>query len=351
MSPRPSDRQRAQRHARTAVAWLAIGFVATQLTLAVGLERWWPDLRNPEYGHKLRLLERQIAAAPDRPLLLALGSSRTLNGLRPELLPASTAEPAPLVFNFGLTRHGPVQQCLAFDRLLRDGVRPRRATIELMPLWLPRGVRELDSEPAFRHTWGDVRFLKANDFRPASYTLDWLATRSVPSSANRFALMSRALPGWVAMAARQDYCWACTSRTGWLAPLSATGERGQTLRARMEADARAQMLAFQIGPAAQRALRLTLSRCRAEGIGTAVVMMPEASWFRGLTPPDAEQRLQELIAELTREFGVPVIDARAWCPDAEFVVDGHHLLAAGAARFTDKYAREVIPRLLNSRSH
>src|SRR5205823_1625326 len=113
-----------------------------------------------------------------------------------------------------------------------------------------RGARELDTEPAFRQTWGDVHFLEEQDFRPASYILDWLAARAVPSSANRFVLMSRALPRWVALAARQDYCWTCTSKTGWLSPLDATGERAQALRIRVEGDARAQMNDFQIDPAA-----------------------------------------------------------------------------------------------------
>jgi hypothetical protein len=76
-------------------------------------------------------------------------------------------------------------------------------------------------------------------------------------------------------------------------------------------------------------------------------MMPEASWFRALLPAAGERQVQKLIDELKREFGVPVIDARAWVPDDEFR-DGHHLVAAGAARFTDRYGREVMPLAMGS---
>src|SRR2546423_7422265 len=113
MSRTRNDRRRHD--SRAVVGWFAAGLVVSQLALAVTLERWRPDLRDPEYGHKLRLVRRQMAATPDRPLLVALGSSRTLNGLRPAVLPPGRE----IVFNFGLTGYGPVQQMLALDRLLR----------------------------------------------------------------------------------------------------------------------------------------------------------------------------------------------------------------------------------------
>ena len=58
-----SRTSRGRRHdSRAVVAWLLAGFVVSQLAMAVTLERVRPDLRDPEYGHKLRLLRRQMAA-------------------------------------------------------------------------------------------------------------------------------------------------------------------------------------------------------------------------------------------------------------------------------------------------
>ena len=77
--------------------------------------------------------------------------------------------------------------------------------------------------------------------------------------------------------------------------------------------------------------------------------MPESSWFRAITPPEGEPRLRAFLDDLAREFHVSVIDARDPAPDDEFFGDGHHLLAAGADRFTERYGRDVLPRLAPSR--
>lgn len=339
-----SRTSRGRRHdSRAVVAWLIAGLVVSQLAMAVTLERWRPDLRDPEYGHKLRLLRRQIAAEPDRPLLVALGSSRTLNGLRPGVLPGD----GPRVFNLGLTRHGVVQQWLAFDRLLRDGVRPTWVTIELFPVALPQGAGELAMTPAGRHTLGDVRFLVANGLRPPSYAGDWLQARAASVYDSRFTVRSWLCPAWVPWSERHDYVWTNTDAGGWLEMPPATDPAAARAHA-AEVDGAA-MRQFTVHPDGDRAIRQTLARCASETIGAAVVLMPEAAWFRELYRGDAEQRLRSYAATLERECGVPVIDARDWCPDDEFR-DGSHLLAAGAARFTERYGRDVVSTLFRDAS-
>ena len=93
-------------------------------------------------------------------------------------------------------------------------------------------------------------------------------------------------------------------------------------------------------------MRMTLDRLRSEKIGTAIVFMPEASWFRGALPADRAARLAEFAQNLSDEFGVLLIDARDWCADDEFLPDGHHLLPVGASRFTERYQREVVTPLV-----
>jgi hypothetical protein len=327
--------------ARRDILWCFTGVVGIQLVLAVALERWRPELRDPEYGHKLQLLRTATANATDRPLLLALGSSRTLNGLRPEALNSD----GPLVFNFGLTRHGPILQLLALNRLLRDGVRPRWATVELLPVLLPQGEHELDGTPAFRQTWNDLQFLQEHGFSESGRSWSWLEARSAPAYTSRFVLMSRLAPDWVPWKNRQDFVWSSTDRWGWLpshTPQTASanaGLAGHDLTA---------MQQHTIHPQSARALRMTLERLRSEGIATAIVLMPEASWFRGALPADRAARLREFAQNLSDEFGVLLIDARDWCSDDEFLPDGHHLLPIGAARFTDRYQREVVTPLVRS---
>ncbi len=331
----------ARRSARRDIAWCLAGLVVGQLVLAIAVEGPWAAIRDPEYGHKLALVRRQMTAAPQRPLLVSMGSSLTLNGLRPALLPAGPADP--VVFNFGLTRHGPVQQMLALNRLLRDGVRPRWVTVELTPFLLAQGAHELDPIPAGRHTWGDVQFLCGSGFRPASYAGTWLEARAASGYTSRFALMSRLWPSWVPWGERADFVWTHIDPAGWLAcspPRSAA--EADAIRAAAGEGRPPQKLA--IDPDSLRAVRLTLARCRAAGIEAAVVLMPEAAWSRRRLSAEGIEQLAALVADLRREFAVPVVDARDWCHDADFR-DSGHLLAAGAAQFTERFGREVVALL------
>jgi hypothetical protein len=335
-----SDRPRLHTLARRDVAWCITALVAAQLVLAVALERWRPELRDPEYGHKLRLVRRQTAAAGGRPLLVSLGSSRVLNGLRPALLPAGDE----IVFNFGMTGLGPVQQMLALNRLLHDGVRPRWVTIEVVPQFLSAGAAELSPTIAGRHTLRDVR-LGERCGAPVSYAAGWLEARSAPWYANRFVLLSKVWPAWVPADRRADYVWTNTDPSGWLAlPDPPGGTPSADVRARTEALAGDMLRHLTVAPASERALRDTLARCRDAGIGAAVVLMPEASWFRDLLPRDNDRMVRSMASALGRDFNVPVVDAREWCPDGEFS-DGQHLLPRGGARFTERFGREVLPWL------
>src|SRR5205823_12973172 len=118
------------------------------------------------------------------------------------------------------------------DRLIRDGARPRWLTVEILPVLTARGTAELDAAPAFRHTWGDVRFLAAHSFCGTAHALGWLGARAAPGYACRFTLMSRYLPAWVALANRQDHLWARTNRDGWQEPPALSVEQARAVRAR-----------------------------------------------------------------------------------------------------------------------
>ena len=102
------------------------------------------------------------------------------------------------------------------------------------------------------------------------------------------------------------------------------------------------------GPAVT-ALRDTLALCCDKRIPVAVVVFPEGTSFRALYPPRAEVRLARFLAELHAGFGCPVIDARTWMPDEQFL-DGHHLRREGALAFTDRLAAEFILPYLRGRA-
>ncbi len=318
-----SPRRAAGRRARRTVVWFVAGCVAASVALSAAVETVRPEWREPEYGHKLHLLRQRR----DDPVV-TLGSSRVLNGLRPSALPPD----APPAFNFGLTRHGPMRQHLALERLLRDGVRPRAVTLEVFPAALGVGGGEFDGVPAFRHAVGD---LSAID-RPGVVGA-WLEARAVPWHAHRFVLMSHWMPRWVAWDQRQDYAWTAGDADGWLpAPPPHDAAHTTALREQMGRTEGEALRTFRIDPAANRALAASVARCRAEGVPVALVLMPEASWYRAQLSEDGRATLRVWVAG----FGVPVIDARDWCDDADFR-DGGHLIGRGVEAFTVRFGRAL----------
>jgi hypothetical protein len=95
----------------------------------------------------------------------------------------------------------------------------------------------------------------------------------------------------------------------------------------------------------QRALQDLLKLCKRERIPAALLLMPEASTFRALYSAPAKASLNRLLQELVAEYGVSVVDARLWVDDDGFW-DGHHLLPAGAAIFTERFGREALAPMM-----
>jgi hypothetical protein len=280
-------------------------------------------------------------------LLLALGSSRVLNGLRAADLDVAPgpAGQAPLAFNFGLTRHGPFLQLLCLNRLLDDGVKPRWVVLEVLPPLLTTCGPGVETVAVERQKWSDLRVLRDYDPHPGWLYLNWAAERAVPLHANRYAMLSRSLPDWVPWARRQDHFWKHTDCAGWLAqePLP-TPERVREAVEQIRETHGLHMETFQVSPLAERLYRATLDRCRAAGVPAVLLVMPESSEFRGWYRPGAEELLADFLGRLTREYDAPAIDARAWCPDDEFR-DSQHLLPQGAARLTARLGGVIGPLL------
>ena len=77
----------------------------------------------------------------------------------------------------------------------------------------------------------------------------------------------------------------------------------------------------------------------------ALVLMPEGPSFRALYPARAWPEVRAWVGSLSARQAAPLVDARAWLPEEEFL-DSHHLLPGGAARFTRRLGREFLLPLL-----
>src|SRR5260370_14895237 len=95
---------------RAVLVWGLLCYLAFQVALIIVTDNLLPELRDPEYGHKLSRLRQRLAVEPGRELIVILGSSRAGYGFRPEAVQGlRTANGAcPIVFDFRLAGAGPI---------------------------------------------------------------------------------------------------------------------------------------------------------------------------------------------------------------------------------------------------
>jgi hypothetical protein len=283
--------------------------------------------------------------------VIALGSSRVAMGLRAE---ATAHRPdAPLLFNFGLIGGGPIMELVCLRRLLADGIRPDLVLVEVWPpFWVHRGpLREVNRIELDRLTVADMRLVRRFIPDARNVTWCWWQAQLTPWFSNRFKLMNLVAPAWLPFTARKDHNWKPLDPWGWLP--------GQDTRDGVELyPQRFQKVQACFGPIlhdyavderARLALRDLLELCRSEGLRVALLYMPEGDDFRQLYSPVARKRSDKVLAELRKEHPVPVIDARSWMANDDFL-DGFHLLTAGAYRFTDRLERDGIRPLLQGKA-
>jgi hypothetical protein len=342
----------ARRPGKHACASLIIGllaFAVVQLGLIVVIDRSLPLIREPEYGHKLARLTEALRAEPNRPLALAFGSSRTQVGFHPELLfqPDASDDGHPLVFNFGCSGCGPLEELLYCRRLLALGIRPRCLVIELLPAFLALPIDTAHS--SYRRTQflttEELVLASSYSVRPRRLWADWANSRAIPSSFNRYLLSDHFLPSWLP-GKRVDDPNNHPHRLGWV-----------MLRDHLPPDIKLPLTAevkrhyaplvekLEINEFVDRAFRKLLALCKREGILCGVFLPPESSEFLGWYAPASRERLARYCRDLQAEFNVSMVDAREWVPDDDFM-DGHHLLTPGADRFTLRLWHEFIQPLL-----
>jgi hypothetical protein len=334
---------------RASAAALGYGllfFACLQLALALALERRQSRLRDPEFAARLPRLRQRLAERPGAPLVLVLGSSRTLLGFRPAALPPlrDPGDREPVVFNASLLGAGPFLELLCLRHLLAAGVRPDWVVVEY---WPPAEMTELArGVPPERLAWGDLAVLARYGDAPGRLYWDWASARLVPFRTYQADLLRRYAPAGLPAAARRDDRVYPTDGFGW-SPCTIGTTRAEQRRLHTEALAGCGpfLRAFHPSPVAGRALRDLLGTCRRERVGVVLLYMPEAAAFRDSYPPAVRAELDGYLRRLGRDCGVAVVDARDWSADEDFA-DGVHLLPGGAAAFTARFGRQVLRPVL-----
>jgi hypothetical protein len=309
-------------------------------------ERWQLNRTQVE-NDKWKQLHDRMAETPDRPLVLMLGSSRTDWAFQAGRL---SGQPGPdgrplLVYNFGVPTTGPLHEALYVNDLLDEGIRPRLLLLEVVTTHFNDSRRGILSEERFTQ----AEWLSAHQFmffRPylsnsrRALTL-WLEACLAPWYGYRWSVHEHVLGHHSTedpydQALRPMDCW------GWRILAADPGTPAYrswrwSAAARMYGES---LQRFRLGAKPAQAMHDLLARCRREHLAVALVLMPVTKEFHDLYNAEGRAELVSFLTDLRNRYSVDLIDASDWL-DKEDFDDGHHVLTAGAHKFTERMIVEV----------
>jgi hypothetical protein len=336
-----------QSRGRRAFRALAAGlvfYVIASFILARLIDGPLACVRDPEYAVRRDRLLAMQAKHPGKPIVLAIGSSRMVEGFRPSVLHDSETQHDVVYLNGGLVGSGSMLELLSYRRLKRDGLKPSQVLIEYWPPLL-RGDNHAE--------YGRIDL-------PRLSPADWPMVRDYfpdPTSVARYMAEGQVLPLWRYRRGFQiliDRHSVVDARThnryatgmdefGWwpgVRDLDADIERSK--HPNIEHSAFHPYLdGYSIGDPADRALRDLIAECQADNVGVTLVYLPENQAFRTLYSSESESIWKNHVKKLIADTGVSLIMARAWDFEHE-LPDGVHLTQGGASRFTRRLADEWL---------
>jgi len=279
--------------------------------------------------------------------MVVVGSSRVNLAVRGEFVESAfekaTGQRA-VAFNFGVPAAGPIANLLAVRRLVNSDVRPDVIVLEVLPP-LMAGQRvqppELPNLVPERLLSSEHFLIGHNDVDWSECNSRWWTAELAPWYGLRLQLLGRVLWPWRPWSA-QFKSSRDTDATGWTRSMrQSVDSHGyltgveQAWREHGEA-----LCGLQCRGATAGAVRESLEECRRHNVRAVLLLTPEGSEFRSWYLPKADAELYRFIDELRRDYGVPLIDARTWCPDSDFA-DSHHLLPMAASCFSEKLGQAI----------
>jgi hypothetical protein len=349
---RRAARRRTARQACVALL-TATGFFIVLQMVAAALGLWFPATVDPDYASRFERIQQGRIADPEHTrTVVMLGSSRTYYALRAADLdaPLSREVGGPVsVVNFGFTGAGPLTELLTWRRLQQDGVRPDLLLIEVLPPFLsssfPIDEMSEDRMPTDRLRWQDLSLLErygAGRKRP------WLRGDFTAAAAG--TLYSRRLE--IVGAVAPQLLYAVKTRNPLVErldpgpfPTVLSRQLLDQVRELAHREYAPSLKNYHLGGRGCEALRELLASCRRANVPAALVLMPEGPRFRSWYPPETWRKIEDWLEHLAGEEGVPLVNAREWIEEGDFL-DSHHLLPHGADKFTARIGREYLLPLL-----
>jgi hypothetical protein len=342
-----------RRAGRVSVFSGALFAVTAMLGMSAALETVKAEWRDPEFGHRLARLRQRQRESPGRPLVLALGTSRTQNAIDPSAMAFPNEPGSPLVFNFGQSGSPPLKVLLMLERLLDEGIRPSAVVLEVLPVWLAAdgSAERLFEGLEARLSAGDLRRLAPYAADWSTLARHWMKARIAPWSAHRVVLLSHWLPRWLKWGERIDPQWQGMEPDGFVPyPTQfATSEFRASATAHARDEHVGSFAGYAFGDSSVRVLRDLIDRCRARGIAVVLVEPPVSPMFRGWFAPGVWDSGDERLRRLAANLGVDLVPPLGGLEESHFI-DGHHLLRDGAAIYSLRLAdRHLKPWLAGTR--
>lgn len=337
----------SRRRARASVLWTLLAFVVLQLGLGALLQSGVITPRDSTaFTYRALRLRERLERRDERPFLAVMfGSSRVRNGWQAGVVEKSLVpwvDRKPLVYNFGVVGGGHIYSYYSLERLMAEGIRPDLVLIEMFPPFLAQqaitelqwfGDREWSAQVSDEGLRSDVQ----------DFSQPWWETWLIPWYTYRFYLLNVIAPELLPAHLRgndlkhaDDFGWVAN----WAPPQ--TQQSVEHVRTQFASH----FAGFRLGGPSVQSLRRAIDLCERNGIRVALVLLPEASEMRGWYSADMENQVERFMNHLRNETSVTIADAREWINDEEFS-DANHLRASGAAAFTERFAREVLPGLFN----
>lgn len=372
-----------RRRGRRTILWGVAIFIVVQLTASVLIDRYGLRIRFPQAAAVLGELEAR-GGSPD---IIAFGSSRTIRGLA-----ASTAEKklrevtgdvGVTVFKAAVPAGDLTVTDFMLDQMLKIGVQPRVAVIEISPEflnanneWMNEHLRRQIIWTNTPQCWGQI--LKENRL------IAYVKNRTLPLFLHRHQLIKEGArlwdegwSGWSAdyrlsgfLAATPepepaansprpnlsllklgnpgDLCHKYTNPPATPAPGDSPGLVGSLPKPAGDETANKDFYKFenwlkqyQIGGVAVAALEKVLNRCHRHGIFPVLVVPPLSTAHRALYTAEINASFLAHLEQVKQKYPFVLVDYRACLADERFI-DHHHLGDAGSTQFSALLAEDLL---------
>ncbi len=352
----PSDTQLKIRNSYQRLLWMVVGIVLIHLLVLLVVEFIRPDWNHVDYALRLQRLHKLISENPEKPIGIALGSSRTSMGLDTTTLSRLSNTN---LFTLAFPGSGPVQELMYLQRLIADGVRPNYVIIEILPGMLFNPISDLqpiiENENRANLSWDgigmrDLSLLERYHDPDVNVLFHFFLTRPeiIRGHGNDWLMLFESKWSFVETGSKHNRFGF--DDHGWLPYTTSTFSEERKMRGVQQAKENyyGTLQKGEMGTRSPLAYEELLSWLQDHHLPYYLYLMPEGNTFRSWYNPSCEAQLQNWLKRIHDKYSAVIIDTRTWMPDEAFF-DSHHLLPNFGTVFAQRFGQEILIPFLQHR--